>query len=590
MAHLMSVPVAAVAAALIACSVCAGGAPAQAPLTAVPVEDFEKASSLPKVWVVGIPNDSASLDLTTDHPFAGKQSLKLHYRFTAGGRYLGIPIKTRIQAPIHKLHFMLYGDNSACGYGVYLADASGETHKYRNAKLMKVDFQGWKEIVVDLDGSHETWGGDKNGKIDYPVTGITLEISLPEKTPAEGNLFFDALSVDSEKNADETLGCQISVTSPDYCSQIKGDTRIAVAARSFKSLTVKCWKQGLGFGSDSVIGEVALDDQGKGSIVLPGDKYPHGPITVRISGRNGAAGDTCYLQLYNNGGVPWNEGMPKEPPAAAKGMALVFADDFDKPLSISSTDSKAAYYDHKPPNGSQDFSTLPFSSYDSPRNPFLQVGSYLRIRASEQARSAGLISSVKNDATGIQAGIPCYFECRFLAPNAVGTWPAFWIMTNYMTDQVAKTGKTACDELDIIEAYGGEGPGSPNADDAYMIWPHCWNQGQEGKAIEKKAADGVHNPIRMRKAGIPSTWFEAPHVYGCKVTETDTIYYCDNIEVARHATLPCSKQGPLFFFINLATGGGWPVDLSRYNGVADMYGDYVRVYSGAGRPASGKGT
>jgi hypothetical protein len=31
--------------------------------------------------------------------------------------------------------------------------------------------------------------------------------------------------------------------------------------------------------------------------------------------------------------------------------------------------------------------------------------------------------------------------------------------------------------------------------------------------------------------------------------------------------------------INLATGGRWPVDLSRY-GMADMYVDYVRVYQG----------
>jgi hypothetical protein len=30
----------------------------------------------------------------------------------------------------------------------------------------------------------------------------------------------------------------------------------------------------------------------------------------------------------------------------------------------------------------------------------------------------------------------------------------------------------------------------------------------------------------------------------------------------------------------LATGGGWSVDLSRYDGLADMYVDYVRVYGG----------
>jgi hypothetical protein len=107
----------------------------------------------------------------------------------------------------------------------------------------------------------------------------------------------------------------------------------------------------------------------------------------------------------------------------------------------------------------------------------------------------------------------------------------------------------------------------------------CCYRGDEGKAIEKQAFEGLKNPCRMRKFGIPSTWFEAPHTYGCKVTETDTIYYCDDIEVGRHPTFRLCREKPLFFMINLATGGGWPVDLSRYNGVADMYVDYVRVYA-----------
>lgn len=57
------------------------------------------------------------------------------------------------------------------------------------------------------------------------------------------------------------------------------------------------------------------------------------------------------------------------------------------------------------------------------------------------------------------------------------------------------------------------------------------------------------------------------------------MYYCDNIEVGRHPTLPISKERPFYFLINLATDGGWPVNLSRY-GQVDMYVDFVRVYSG----------
>ncbi len=70
-----------------------------------------------------------------------------------------------------------------------------------------------------------------------------------------------------------------------------------------------------------------------------------------------------------------------------------------------------------------------FTSRDSPKNPFTQVDTYLRIRASDKTHSSGLISSLKNDGSGITAKAPCYFECRFIGPNAIGTWPAFWLLS-----------------------------------------------------------------------------------------------------------------------------------------------------------------
>jgi len=562
----------------------------------VMVQDFEKPSSLPKVWVVNIPDKNASVRLSTDHPHDGRQCLGLHYRFVGEGQfqYIGIPNKARIRAPVHKLRFLLHGDGSKCSYGVQVTDAGGETHQYgkNTGQGGVIDFKGWKEIVIDLDSRHETWGGDKNGKLDYPITGITFIIGQPtdqaKLLPAEGDLFFDALGVDSEGSAAETLGCEVSVLSPEYCSDVRGDTAVTVAALGFRKVTVKCWKQGDGFGADSTVAAVDLDAEGKGSFVFPADGYPHGPVTVRISGDNGFAKDTCYLQLYNKGGVSWNEGIPKDPPPAARGMKLVFADDFKGRLSISGTDARATYYDHKPPNGAQDFSAHTFSGHGSPKDPFSQVDSYLRIRASDEQHSSGLISSLRNDGSGVKVSAPCYFECRFIGPNAPGTWPGFWLMTDYMTGYDKLRDRTPCDELDVIEAYGGEGPGAPNAGDGYMITPHCWNQGKAGDALALKAYNGMLGraadapwspvPVRMKKAGIPSTWFEAFHTYGCKVTERETVYYCDDVEVGRHATLPLSGKQPLFFMVDLATGGGWPVDLSRYHGRADMYVDYVRVY------------
>lgn len=545
----------------------------------VMVQNYETDPLPLKVWVVNIPNENASVKVSTEDPFEGKRSLKLHYHFVGNGNfeYLGVPNKVKIQAPIHKLRYMLKGDKKGCSYGLRLLDASGETHQWKGGVI---DFTGWKEIVVDLDAPHETWDGDKNGKLDYPLTEATFTIGQPEdksKLPIKSDLSFDAVRVDTDTSADELLGSQISVVSPPYCSDIKGDTTVTLSAPGFKSVTVRCWKQGGVFGSDATVATVGLDARGKGAFVFPAQAFPHGPVTLRISGANSSTHDNCYLQLYNRGGVSWNEGLPKAPPAA-QGMSLVFADDFKGPLSISSTDPKANYYDHKPPNGSQDFSTLTFTGHDSPNSPFTQVDTYLRIRANEKTHSAGLLSSLKNDGSGIKVSLPCYFECRLLGPNAIGTWPAFWLMTDYMTNYKALGDKTPVDELDIIEAYGGEGPHEPNADDSYMITPHAWNQGDAGKALENAAFKAMKNPAHMRKLGIPSTWFETFHTYGCKITATDTIYYCDNIEVGRHETLPTTKKYPLFFMINLATGGGWPVDLSRYDGRADMYVDFVRVY------------
>jgi len=90
----------------------------------------------------------------------------------------------------------------------------------------------------------------------------------------------------------------------------------------------------------------------------------------------------------------------------------------------------------------------------------------------------------------------------------------------------------------------------------------------------------VHLPFSVALATPWPPSLDASALATARDTCATAIYYCDNIEVGRHPTLPLSKKQPFFFLINLATGGGWPVDLSRYNGVADMYVDYVRVYQG----------
>lgn len=439
-------------------------------------------------------------------------------------------------------------------------------------------------VAVSSDGKEFTilvkdgqWPQDSKRKVVSFAPVETRYVRL-EVLEGAGGFASAAEVVVAPKPIDPNLTVgTVSVSSPAYGGEIQGDTPINIAAPGFTAVTVSCWKQGTGFGAEATIGTVTLDAASKGSIVFPANDFPHGPLCVRIAASAGTLRDTCWLQLYNQGGSPWKQGAPKEVPPAAAGMTLIFADDFEKMPTISDKDNTATYYSHKPPDGGQDFSGLRFTDLSEPGNPFTQVDTWLRIRADEKKKSAGLLSSLKKDGSGVIASLPCYFECRFLGANATGAWPAFWLLSKSpkYPDQ-----RVPCDEIDIIEAYGGEGPGRPNAFDKYCITPHAWNQGRDGKKLEDDVIKQMGGIVAsMNQIGIPSTWFQTLHTYAVKITDSDTIYYCDDIEIRRHKTMPISKQEPFYFLINLATGGGWPVDLSRYGGIADMYVDYVRVYS-----------
>ena len=288
-----------------------------------------------------------------------------------------------------------------------------------------------------------------------------------------------------------------------------------------------------------------LDADGKGFFVFKADDFPIGPTNVRILTHNGSnRRDLFELQLYNTGGVLWNQGMPKDPPPAAKGMKLAFSDEFNGPLSISNDGRGTRYNAHKPTYG--DFSGWPFSNVEHADQPFRQRNTYLHIAARKQdggKGSTGLIAPVDMDGKGSWAKPPCYLECRFTAQSAPGTRPAFWTITNI------HKGKPG-DELDIVEAYGGVGKKNPNHP-GYSITSHFWNQTDPVTGHKKK---NINQRVPIMELGGKSYWSTTFHTYGVLVGAQDTVYYFDNLEVLRHPTGEKSKE-PHCFLINYAIGG-----------------------------------
>ncbi|MDR1191644.1 MAG: family 16 glycosylhydrolase [Verrucomicrobiales bacterium] len=385
----------------------------------------------------------------------------------------------------------------------------------------------------------------------------------------------------------------ITVSVPALRSEVQGDVKFAFSAPGMTHASVLCWQQPTAdgdspFGKDThVCPEIALDADGEGTFVFPADKYPHGPLTVRIlaEDRGSRKKDVLEVQLFNQGGVKWRQGIPNETPAGAEGLKLVFADDFDKELSISADGANTTYCSHKPGPRNTDFSGWQFADFEGALNPFSRVESWLRIHASKRAdgkASSGILApvqarfdqagNVRPSAAG-EAGImrvPFYVECRFLAQSAPGTWPAFWTIT----DSSAGVG---CTELDIIEAYGGFGKDNPNFT-GYACTTHYWGQkGPDGKQLP-----GAHTNVDMFKIGGKSTWSTTFHTYGLRVDEKDTVYYLDDVEVLRHPTDEQSKACPTFWMVNYSVGGisGWRIDLEREGNATDMWVDYIRAYQG----------
>lgn len=371
----------------------------------------------------------------------------------------------------------------------------------------------------------------------------------------------------------------ISVSTPALRSEVRGDVTVRFTAPGMTEAQAFCWRQPTdhepspwGHDVNLTRGSLKLGADGAGSFVFPADHFPNGPANIRILAVDGKGRRDSYeLQLFNLGGVKWNQGIPKEDPPAAKGLKLIFADDFDGPLSISKDGRGARYNAHKPRYG--DFSGWPFTSPAGDGKPFSQTGTWLRISARKDAESpkgrSGIIASVDMDGKGLWAKAPSYFECRFTAQSAPGTWPAFWTLTHIDRGQPG-------DELDIVEAYGGNGKGHPNHP-GYSIVSHFWNQTNPDGSKKK----GFNTRADIMNLGGKSYWSTTFHTYAVSVGLEETVYYFDDIEVLRHPTNEVSREKPALFLINLAIGGisGWPIDLERYGNGSDMYVDYVRVYA-----------
>ncbi len=236
------------------------------------------------------------------------------------------------------------------------------------------------------------------------------------------------------------------------------------------------------------------------------------------------------------------------------GYTLAFAEEFNGPLSVSPYGPGTKWIAHTPYGG--DFGQAWFTDPTYSPSPFSIQNGILTITAWQDPSHnnhwrSGLLSSVDTKGNGFAQALG-YFEARMQLPDGPGVWPAFWL------DGLGsfKTPKTRVAEVDILEEYGR------NSLIAHQV-VHVWN-------TNGSSFSGIGNSSTCQ--GM-TTGF---HTYGALVNTDYIRFYFDGEEQWKTPTPPEAKE-PLYVMVDLAVGGGWPIDQTP--NPSFLYVDYIHVYA-----------
>jgi len=549
---------------------------------AVLVDDFE--AGAPAWKFVGgeeFPGAKGALDRDIALGHNSTTSMRLSADFTGGGAYVGAwkDLPDLGGGFLTAIRFWVKSDGVS-QIGIRLGDKSGQCHQAARVKV-ELDNQ-WHELVLPLaelvGGEH--WGGANDGKFHGPLTGLGINIGKDGlESGTAGALWFDDLSCDISDTAPGQPTILSGVLSQPSCrpgygldltyrwlaEPMQRDFTVFVHFAGPNGQTLFQGDHDPSPGTAVWTGKTEYTH----TIVVPTDA-PAGEyrILVGLYDHAASARGWDHQKLGVGEGVKTEEDgttyeigrftvdpaapVPKlpEPTLDLDGYHLTFSEEFDGPLDVSAWGPGTRWIAHTPYAG--DFGDARFADPE-PGFPFTIEDGVLRIEArkDDSGWRAGLLCSVDPKGQGFSQQYG-YFEMRAKLPKGPGTWPAFWLLG---VPELVNRGKVTQIEIDVVEQYGV----GPNA---LHTTVHLWYPGA------KHWAEG--------KPSIVEGMTDDFHTYGVSIDEADIVFYYDGRELRRTKT-PEEAKVPLYLLVDLALGGGWPID--KTPNPSFMYVDYVRAYA-----------
>ena len=552
----------------------------------MPLDDFE---TDPKAWkfVGGEEFPGAKGSLQRDETIAhdGKGSYRLDADFQGGGAYVGNWKELKeLDLPDVEAFRMWVRAKNLDTLGVRVVDNTGQCHQAK-IDLPDGSGDGWKEVTLPIKNlvGGEHWDGANDGKWHGPPKGLGFNIgkdAIADPANPRATLWIDDLSALAVTPGTPTLvGASIDPQScrPGFGTRIHyvwdaeplgvncsvfvhfvdADGRMAFQADNDPPVPTSQWSGRVEYGRTANVPTDAKP--GKYDVVIgfwnprPAERGGgRKPFLVTGDGLTALPDDACKigsLEVSADAPLP---SLPK-PTLNLDDFKLTFDEDFNEPLSVSAWGPGTRWIAHTPYGG--DFGDAGFAD-PKPGFPFTVKDGILRIEAKkvDGRWQSGLLCSVDPKGQGFSQKYG-YFEMRAKLPKGLGTWPAFWLMGVPQLVE-PKDHKTLTQiEIDVVEQYGV----GPNALHTAL---HRWGPG------DFHWAEGDTSIV----TGMTDDF----HTYGVLVEEDFITFYFDGVALRKDKT-PDDAKVPLYLMLDLALGGGWPIDKTPDPSVMQV--DYVRAYA-----------
>ena len=145
------------------------------------------------------------LETVSDERHAGRASLRVDYSFGGEKRleYVEIGAGVKLEEPGLGVGFWVKGDGTKLGLRIRVVDASGETHQPNVARMGATV---WQYVAVAFDTRGGRWGGDGNGRLDYPCTLHSIVGDRPERGyKGSGSLWIDDVRLVRARKSEDKL-------------------------------------------------------------------------------------------------------------------------------------------------------------------------------------------------------------------------------------------------------------------------------------------------------------------------------------------------------------------------------------------------